>query len=459
MSAISDIQAREILDSPRQPDRRGRGRARFRRVRPGGRAVRRLDRRARGRRAARRRPTRYGGKGVLQGRRRTSTTRSPRSCSGIDADDQRLVDQTLIDLDGTPNKCAPRRQRHPGRLAGRGQGRRGRAGLPLYHYVGGAVARTSAGADDEHHQRRRARRQQHRPAGVHGHAGRRADSFAEALRMGAEVFHALKSVLQGRGPATPCRRRGRLRPEPEIQRRGARTHRRGHREGRLQAGRRRLARPRPGRHRVLQATASYVLAGEGKTLDSAEHGRLLRRLVDKYPDRLDRGRHGRGRLGRLEAADRRPRRPLQIVGDDLFVTNTERLARGHRDGHRQLDPDQGQPDRHAVRDARRRRDGHNGRLHGGDVAPLGRDRGPTIADLAVATNCRPDQDRRACPLATASPSTTSCCASRRRWVRWRRYAGRTILKAGRRAGDLFDPPAPAGATRFFPGSVSSCSRR
>ena len=74
---------------------------------------------------------------------------------------------------------------------------------------------------------------------------------------------------------------------------------------------------------------SYVLEHEGRTLSSAGDGRLLARAGRPLPDRLDRGRHGRGGLGRLEAADRAPRRTArQLVGDDLFVTNPERLRRG-----------------------------------------------------------------------------------------------------------------------------------
>ncbi len=62
---------------------------------------------------------------------------------------------------------------------------------------------------------------------------------------------------------------------------------------------------------------------------------------------------------------------VQLVGDDLFVTNTERLKRGIDAARRQLDPDQGQPDRHADRDAGGDSDGARGRLHRGHVAPLG----------------------------------------------------------------------------------------
>ena len=60
-----------------------------------------------------------------------------------------------------------------------------------------------------------------------------AESFSEALRWGAEVYHTLKKVLKEQGPVHRPRRRGRLRPEPRVQPRRARPHPRGHQEGRL----------------------------------------------------------------------------------------------------------------------------------------------------------------------------------------------------------------------------------
>ena len=85
----------------------------------------------------------------------------------------------------------------------------------------------------------------------------------------------------------------------------------------------------------------------------------------------------------------------QLVGDDLFVTNVKRLAEGIKDGLGQLDPDQGQPDRHADRDAGRGRDGAQGRLHRGDVASLGRDRGFDHRRSRGRHQLRTDQDRLA----------------------------------------------------------------
>ena len=71
-----------------------------------------------------------------------------------------------------------------------------------------------------------------------------------------------------------------------------------------------------------------MLEHEGRTLSAAEFADYWADLGGALPDRLARGRHGRGGLGRLEDADRAPRPPLQLVGDDIFVTNTERLRRG-----------------------------------------------------------------------------------------------------------------------------------
>ena len=94
--------------------------------------------------------------------------------------------------------------------------------LPLYRYLGGTERADAAGPDDERPQRRRARRQQRRHPGVHDRARWASTTFSEALRAGAEIFHALKKVLQEQGLRHRRRRRGRLRAEPRQQRRGPR---------------------------------------------------------------------------------------------------------------------------------------------------------------------------------------------------------------------------------------------
>ena len=119
---------------------------------------------------------------------------------------------------------------------------------------------------------------------------------------------------------------------------------------------------------------------------------------------------------------------VQLVGDDLFVTNAERLARGHQGRARQRDPDQGQPDRHADRDARRHRDGAPRAATARScrtarARPRTR-RSPTSPSPPTAGRSRPAR----CRAPTASPSTTSCCASRRSSAPQARYAGTSILR-------------------------------
>ena len=200
-----------------------------------------------------------------------------------------------------------------------------------------------------------------------------AATFAEALRIGAEIYHALKALLHERGLATGGRRRGRLRARSAV---GARPRsRRSSRPPSAPGHRDRVAIALDPATSELFRDGAYHVEGQGR---STRDG-----LIDLYavagralPDRLDRGRARRGRLG--EAGRRSPSGlgdRLQLVGDDLFVTNVERLRRGIARGRRQRDPRQGQPDRHAHRDARRDRARAAERLRDGHLAPLRRDRG------------------------------------------------------------------------------------
>ena len=125
------------------------------------------------------------------------------------------------------------------------------------------------------------------------------------------------------------------------------------------------------------------------------------------------------------ASPARRRRPLRH--------QSERAARRHRAGPRQLDPGQGQPDRHPDRDAGRRRYGPPRRLHGGDVPPLGRDRGFDHRRPRRRHQLRADQDRLAVALRPHWPSTTSSCASRRNWATQARLRRRARQGAAERA--------------------------
>ena len=152
---------------------------------------------------------------------------------GFDAAEQRLIDQTMIDLDGTPNKERLGANAILGVSHGSGQGRRGvgrPAAVPLRRR---AERLPAARADDEHHQRRLARRLRRRHAGVHDRPDRRRD-----LRRGPAQGRRGLPRAQGRAEVQGLRdrpgRRGRLRAQPAQQPRSPRADRRGHREGRLQ---------------------------------------------------------------------------------------------------------------------------------------------------------------------------------------------------------------------------------
>ena len=193
------------------------------------------------------------------------------------------------------------RQRDPRRVARRPPRRPPpRPGLPLWRYLGGEAAHVlpvpmmnvlNGGA----HADNKVDFQEFMvvPLG--------AASFGEALRTGAEVFHALKGIAPRPRAGHRGGRRGRLRARPRLERGRARGAGGRHRGGRLQARRRRGDRARPRHQRALRATASYVLEHEGRTLSAAELAAYWADVAGRYPDPLDRGRHGRGGLGRLEA--------------------------------------------------------------------------------------------------------------------------------------------------------------
>ena len=165
------------------------------------------------------------------------------------------------------------------------------------------------------------------------------------------------------------------------------AERAGHRERGRDRARSRDERALP--RRRLRARAA------GRHARRQRHDRPLGRPRRPVPDRLDRGRARRERLGDLADAHRPPRRPVQLVGDDLFVTNVDFLARGIEEKVAQRDPRQGEPDRLAHRDARRDR----ARAADGYATVIshrsGETEDATIADIAVADEQRADQDGRA----------------------------------------------------------------
>ncbi len=285
-----------------------------------------------------------------------------------------------------------------------------------------------AGADDERPQRRRPRRQLGRLPGVHGRPGRRARRFAECLRMGAEVFHHLKKWLHDQGMGGGVGDEGGFAPNLSSNEAALDALMKG-----IEA-----AGYTPGEDLViaLDPATSEIFDGRplpprarGPRADARRDGRLLGRRLLALPDPLDRGRHGRGGLGRLEGPDAaarrqgpaRRRRPLR---------HQHRAAQArHRPRRRQLDPHQGQPDRHAVGDARRDR-----RWRARPATPRScrtararprTPRSPTSRWRPGAGRSRPARRR----AATAWRSTTSCCGSKRRSAADAEFPGRKVFRS------------------------------
>ena len=313
---------------------------------------------------------------------------------GYDATDQRLVDRVLIELDGTPNKANLGANAILGVSLATAYAAAMALELPLYQYVGGVNAFTLPVPmmnimNGGKHADNNVDLQEFMvmPVG--------AASFEEALRICAEVYHGLKGVLKKKNLSTAVGDEGGFAPdlgsnEEAIQVIMEAIDAAGYEPGADV----RIALDPAASSFYDTAKERYVLEGEGRELTSAEMVDYYAALVDKYPiisieDGLAEDDWDGFKLMTDKLGDR-----LQIVGDDLFVTNVERLARGHREGLGQQHPHQAQPDRDAQRDAGRHPDGDARRLDRRLLASLRRDRGHDARRPRRGHQRRPDQERR-----------------------------------------------------------------
>jgi len=247
---------------------------------------------------------------------------------GMDATDQRAVDRALVDLDGTPNKARLGANAILGCSLASAKAAAAAASLPLYRFLGGDEARTlpvplmnvvNGGA----HAQNRLDLQEFMvvPAGT--------ETFSDALRIGAEVFHQLRAVLHERGLATGVGDEGGFAPDLEstaaaIEAVLEAAERAGHRE--------RVAIALDPAASEVFREGVYDLPGEGKSLDPAAMIDFYADLADRFPlvsveDGLDENAWDDWRTLTARLGDR-----VQLVGDDLFVTNVEFLRRGVADG-------------------------------------------------------------------------------------------------------------------------------
>ncbi len=267
----------------------------------------------------------WGGKGVS---RAVENIRGEIAAAvhGLDAADQRALDERLIDLDGTPNKGRLGANAILGVSLAVAKAAAAEAGEPLYRFLGGADATTlpvpmmnvlNGGA----HADNKVDFQEFMvvPAG--------APSFSEALRAGTEVFHALKATLKERGLGTTVGDEGGFAPDLESNEAALDILIAGiEAAGRNPGGDVHCAMD-PATSELFD-DGSYVLEHEGRRLSATELTAYWADICGRYPViSLEDGMAEDDWEGWKELTDRLGD-SVQLVGDDLFVTNPERLRRG-----------------------------------------------------------------------------------------------------------------------------------
>ena len=269
--------------------------------------------------------SRYGGKGVLNAVRNVNDSISD-AIIGLDATDQIVLDEVMIELDGTPNKANLGANAILGVSLAAAKAAANAQREPLYRYLGGVSARTLPVPmmnilNGGKHADNSTDMQEYMvlPVG--------ASSFRDALRMGAEVYQSLKKVLHGKKLNTNVGDEGGFAPSLGSNREAlevivAAIDAAGYKPGvDIFLGMDPAA-------SEFYDNGKYVLAREGRTLTSSEMVDLYAQWISEYPiitieDGLSQDDWEGWKLLRQRLGNR-----IQLVGDDLFVTNTERLKRG-----------------------------------------------------------------------------------------------------------------------------------
>ena len=277
--------------------------------------------------------SRFGGKGVLRAVANVTDTIAP-ALYGLDASAQAGIDDVLIELDGTPNKGALGANAILGVSLACAHAAASSFDLPLYRYIGGVGARTLPVPfynilNGGKHAERSTDFQEFMVAPVG------AETYGEALRAGAEVFAALRSILHDEGHATGQGDEGGFAPslpsnEAAVEIILRAIERAGYRPGEDVA----LALD-PATSSILiegtgveGVTGQYRLEREDRTLDSGELIDLWERWVDTYPIvSLEDGLGEDDWAGWRELTARIGSK-VQLVGDDIVVTNPTFIARG-----------------------------------------------------------------------------------------------------------------------------------
>jgi len=270
---------------------------------------------------------RYLGKGVQQAVEHVNETIAA-EIIGEDAQYQAEIDMILLEIDGTPNKSKLGANAILGVSLAVAKAAAQECGLPLYRYMGGVGARTlpvpcmnvlNGGS----HADNSVDLQEFMIAPVG------ASSFSEAYRMGAEVYHNLKNVLKAAGHSTAVGDEGGFAPNLKSNEEAIQVI--------LEAIKKAGYTPGDDFYLCLDPAASeffdkdkkkYILASENRELNPAEMVDYYAELVDKYPifsieDGMDEDDWEGWKIMTDKLGDK-----IQLVGDDLFVTNVERLQMG-----------------------------------------------------------------------------------------------------------------------------------
>ena len=269
---------------------------------------------------------RYRGKGVT---RAVDNVNGPIADAllGEDATDQRSVDRLLLDLDGTDDKSNLGANALLGVSLAVAKAAASHTGLPLYRYLGGPSAHLlpvpmmnilNGGS----HADSNVDVQEFMVAPVG------AASFRDALRMGTEIYHELKSVLNDEGLSTGLGDEGGFAPDLPENRAALELIVRAIEGAGYEPGRDVALALDVAAAEYFDDERGYVLAGEGRELSADEHAAWVASLVDEFPivsveDGMDEDDWDGWKRLTDELGDR-----CQLVGDDLFVTNVERLRKG-----------------------------------------------------------------------------------------------------------------------------------
>jgi enolase 1/2/3 len=271
----------------------------------------------------------YGGKGVSKAVANVNGELAD-AVNGIDPADQEALDRAMIELDGTPNKGRLGANAILGVSLAGAKAAAAETGQPLWRYLGGEAAHVlpvpmmnvlNGGA----HADNKVDFQEFMVVPVG------APSFAEGVRMGAEVFHALKRTLHDEGLSTAVGDEGGFAPDLDSNEAALQALMRGIDAAGLRPGEDVAIALDPATSEIFQ-NGAYELEHEGRTLSSAELAGYWAEMADRYPIiSIEDGMDEEDWDGWKTLTERLGEK-VQLVGDDLFVTNTERLSRGIEQG-------------------------------------------------------------------------------------------------------------------------------